>query len=431
MRTRNRIRICALMSVSAVVLSGCLGQDTGGEAQKVEVFGAISGDQEAKAVEEDLLAWGTANGVEVEYVPSADFTTLIRSRVQGGNPPDIALFAAPGLLLDLADGGDVTPLDDVDVDLAKLNETLIPGFLDSAKLEGRTYGAPMSLAPKSLVWYPKKAFEEAGYQVPTAHAELLALTEQIRDEGAAPWCVGIESGADTGWPATDWIEDYVLRTAGPEVYDKWVTNEVKFNSPEIKEAVETVGELVLTQGNVQGGGKAIVSTPFGDAPKPMFEDPPGCWLHRQASFITSFFPDDIQENLDEEAGVFVLPPVEGGFDGTPILGSGNFAALLDADNENAVKVLNYLASDEFGVPWAKAGGFLSPHTTFDVANYPDETTKEIANQTNEADVFRFDGSDLMPASVGSGTFWKGMISWIGGGDLDKVLSDIDTSWPSN
>lgn len=429
MRSRSRMRISALVFAGALVLSGCLGQESTGE--KVQVFGAISGEVEAKAVADDLTAWGEANDIEVEYIPSADFTTLIRSRVQGNNPPDIALFAAPGLLLDLARGGDVIALDDTDVDVAKISETLIPGFLDSGQLDGKTYGLPMSLAPKSLVWYPKKAFEAAGYEVPTTHAEMLALTKQIRDKGEFPWCISIESGADTGWPATDWIEDYVLRTAGPDAYDQWVTNELKFSSPEIKQAVATVGEIMLTKGNVQGGGKAIVSTPFGDAPKPMFDDPPGCWLHRQASFITSFFPDRIQANLDEEAGVFVLPPVEGGYDGTPILGSGNYAALLKDDNENAVKVLEYLGSPEFGVPWAKAGGFISPHTTFDAANYPDEITKATAQQAAEADVFRFDGSDLMPSAVGSGTFWKGMISLLGGGDIDKVLADIDKSWPSN
>jgi alpha-glucoside transport system substrate-binding protein len=432
MRLRTATRLAALAFASSLLASGCLGQEAAGE--RVEVFGAISGELESKLVADSLAEFSQESGIEVEYVPSPDFTTLIRSRVQGGNPPPVALFPQPGLLLDLAEGGRITPLDDVDVDLDKLRETLIPGFLDAATLEGKVYGAPMSLAPKSLVWYPKPEFEAAGYEVPTTHAELLALTKEIRDKGEVPWCIGIESGPDTGWPATDWLEDYVLRTAGPDVYDRWVTNEVKFSSPEIKRAAEAVGEIFLTQGNVRGGGRAILNTPFGDAPKPMFEDPPACWLHRQASFITSFFPEDVQANLDERAGVFVLPPVEGGFDGTPILGSGNFAALLDADNENAVKVVQFLASDQFGGPWAKAkgGGFFSPHTTFDVDQYPDEITRETGRQANEADVFRFDGSDLMPAQVGAGTFWRGMVDWVGGRkNLDQVLSDIDASWPSS
>lgn len=431
MRSRTWMRIGALAFASSLVLSGCLGQDSGGdgENQKVEIFGGITGTEEIALVKAAVKEIADATGVEVSYVPDRDFKTAIRTRVRGGNAPDIALFPQPGLLLDLS--SDITPLDDVEVDLDKIKETLIPGSLDAVTQEGKVYGAPTDMAVKSLVWYPKKEFEKAGYEVPTTHADLLALTKQIRDKGQTPWCVGIESGPDTGWPATDWLEDYVLRTGGPDVYDKWLTNEVKFNSPEIKRAAEVVGEIFLTEGNVQGGGKAIVNTPFGDSPKQMFEAPPGCWLHRQATFITTFFPDKIQENLDAEAGVFVLPGVEGGFDGTPILGSGNFAALLNKDNPNAAKVMDFLASDRFGGPWAEGGGIMSPHTTFDVEKYPNEITKEIAKQVSEADLFRFDGSDLMPAQVGAGTFWTNMVDWIGGRkDLDKALSDIDGSWPS-
>lgn len=432
MRSRNLMRVGALVSAGALVLSGCLGQEEqggGGENQRVEIFGGVTGTEEVKLVRAAVKEIADETGIDVRYEPSRDFKTLIRSRVRGGDAPDIAMFPQPGLLLDLS--RDITPLDDVEVGLGKIKETLIPGFLDSVTQDGKVYGAPTDMAAKSLVWYPKKEFERAGYQVPTTHAELLDLTKQIRDKGDTPWCVGMESGPDTGWPATDWLEDFVLRTGGPEVYDRWVNHEIPFNAPEIKRAAEAVGEIFLTEGNVKGGGKAIINTPFGDSPKQMFEDPPGCWLHRQATFITTFFPDKVQKNLDEEVGVFVLPGVEGGFDGTPILGSGNFAALFNKDNANAVKVMDFLASDRFGGPWAEGGGIMSPHKTFDVEKYPNEITKEIARQVSEADVFRFDGSDLMPAQVGAGTFWKGMVDWIGGRkDLDAALSDIDSSWPS-
>ncbi len=433
MRSRNTLRLGALVFAGSLVLSGCLGAEQGeegGENQSVTILGGITGPDEVKLVEEAVAEIKEATGVNVKYEPSRDFTTIIRSKVRGGDAPDIGLYPQPGLLLDMSD--DITPLNDVDVNLEGAKETLIPGFLDSATKDGKVYGAPIDQAPKSLVWYPKKAFEKAGYEVPTTHQEMLDLTEQIKKDGDTPWCIGLESGPDTGWPATDWLEDYVLRTAGPEAYDQWVNGELKFSSPEVKEAAETMGDVMLTEGNVQGGGKAIVNTPFGDSAARLFEDPPGCYLHRQASFITTFFPKKVQENLDEEAGVFVLPPVEDGFDGTPILGSGNFAALFNSDNENAVKVMEYLISDKFGTPRYEAGGLLSPHTTFDTSKYPDEVTKQIADQVNEADVYRFDGSDLMPAEVGTGSFWTGMVDWIGGRkDLDTVLTEIDESWPSS
>lgn len=430
MRSGNPLRLGALVFAGSLVLSGCLGTgEESGANQPVEIFGGITGTAEAGLVKQAVAEIKEATGVNVTYQPSRDFTTLISSKVRGGDAPDIALFPQPGLLLDMSE--DITPLGDVDVGLGQIRQTLIPGLLDSATKDGKVYGAPIDQAPKSLVWYPKKAFEQAGYEVPTTHQELLDLTEQIKQDGKTPWCIGLESGPDTGWPATDWLEDYVLRTAGPEAYDQWVAGKLEFSSPQITEAAETVGEIMLTPGNVQGGGQAIVSTSYGDSAAQMFESPPACYLHRQASFITTFFPDNVQQNLDEEAGVFVLPPVEGGYDGTPILGSGNFAALFNSDNENAVKVMEYLISDKFGTPRYEAGGVLSPHTTFDVDKYPDETTKEIARQVNEADVYRFDGSDLMPAEVGTGAFWTGMVDWVSGQkDLKTVLPEIDESWPS-
>lgn len=430
MRSRNPLRLGALVFAGSLVLSGCLGTgEESGANQPVEIFGGITGTAEAGLVKQAVAEIKEATGVNVTYQPSRDFTTLISSKVRGGDAPDIALFPQPGLLLDMSE--DITPLGDVDVGLDQIRQTLIPGLLDSATKDGKVYGAPIDQAPKSLVWYPKKAFEQAGYEVPTTHQELLDLTEQIKQDGKTPWCIGLESGPDTGWPATDWLEDYVLRTAGPEAYDQWVAGKLEFSSPQVTEAAETVGEIMLSPGNVQGGGQAIVSTSYGDSAAQMFESPPACYLHRQASFITTFFPDNVQQNLDEEAGVFVLPPVEGGYDGTPILGSGNFAALFNSDNENAVKVMEYLISDKFGTPRYEAGGVLSPHTTFDVDKYPDETTKEIARQVNEADVYRFDGSDLMPAEVGTGAFWTGMVDWVSGQkDLKTVLPEIDESWPS-
>jgi alpha-glucoside transport system substrate-binding protein len=160
----------------------------------------------------------------------------------------------------------------------------------------------------------------------------------------------------------------------------------------------------------------------------MFEDPPGCWLHRQGNFITGFFPEEVQEDLAANVGTFVYPGDEAG--STPVLGGGDLAALFNPDNEAAVQVMEFIASPEFGGPWAEAGGWLSPHATFDVEQYGDETTQDIATLAQEAEVFRFDGSDLMPAEVGAGTFWDEMVNWINGQkELEAALADIQESFP--
>ncbi len=435
MRGRKLTRLAAVGAAVALLATGCLakpkapgagGTDPGDK--KVEIFGAFGGG-EADAFEESLKQFEASSGIDVTYVPSSDFTTLIRSRVSGNNTPDIAIFPQPGLLQDLARRNEFAELGQV-LDLDRLKSTLFPGLLDSTTVNGKVYGAPMRLALKSLVWYPVPEFQEAGYTVPRTNGELLALTDRIKADGHTPWCLGIESGAATGWVATDWIEEYVLRIGGPETYDKWVRHDIPFTDPVVRKAAEQFQRIAFTEGDVIGGRKAIVSTSFSTSANPMFEEQPGCYLHRQGNFITSFFPDPIQQDLPANVDFFLLPPVEGGYSGQPMLNGGDLAALFNGRDQDAIKVMEFITGDQFGGPWAKIGGWLSPHKTFDASQYSDAVTQKLARTAGEVEVFRFDGSDAMPGSVGNGTFWRGMVDWIGGQkDLDTVLRNIDSSWP--
>jgi alpha-glucoside transport system substrate-binding protein len=227
------------------------------------------------------------------------------------------------------------------------------------------------------------------------------------------------------------MEEMMLRTAGPETYDQWVSHEIPFNDPAVVEAGNMFGDIMFTDGYVFGGPDGALTTPFADADNPMWEAQPGCWMMRQANFATTLFPEDVMADLDAEAGVFVLPPMPEGYEGTPILGAGDMAAAFVNDTD-VVELMEYLGSDQFGGEWASGGGWLSPHTTFDASQYPDETTRAVFQIAADADVFRFDGSDLMPASVGAGTFWDEMNNWIGGkADLEEALTAVDESWPSS
>lgn len=444
MRKKGIVAFAALVILLlSVAAAGCGGGDDEGDAAgtttgdsggkiggSVEILGAFGGDEE-KLFNDSVKDFETRTGIDVKYTSTNDLPTLIRSRVNGGNPPDLALFPQPGLALDLAKQGATVPVEDV-IDLAAVEETLIPGFLEAATLDGKVYATPMRMAVKSLLWYPVPEFEDSGYKVPTTHDEVVALEDQIIADGKTPLCLGYESGQATGWVGTDWIEEYVLRTGGPEVYDKWVSHEILFDSPEVREAFAKYEEVALRDKVVLGGREAILSTPFGDTANPMFKDPPECFLYRQGNFATGFFPDPVQADLPANVGVAYYPPVEGGYDGKPLLGGGDVMSLFEdsKDSEAAIATMEFLASDEFGGEWAAGGGWLSPHKTFDNSLYADETTRTIATLAAEADVFRFDASDLMPAVVGAGTFWRGMAEWTGGDkELDEVLKEIDESWP--
>ena len=441
MGKRRVVRAVTTAAAVALLTTSCLSESGGGDGEtggtdplaagdkKVEILGAFGGD-EAKAFEASLAPFEQSSGIDVTYTPSADFTTLIRSRVTANNLPDIGIFPQPGLLADIARTGKMRNLADV-VDVDAIKADTVPGFVDSSVIDGVTYGAPMRMAVKSLVWYPVPEFEAAGYEVPTTQAELTALTEQIKADGKTPWCMGIESGPATGWPATDWLEEYMLRTAGPEVYDQWVSHEIPFNDPQVKTAAEAFENLVLAEGNVLGGRKAVAANAFGTAANPMFEADPQCFLHRQGNFIQTpgFFPTAVTSDIDANVATFPLPGEEAGE--APVLLGGDLAAVFNADAD-VKAVMEFISGTEFGAEWAKVGGWLSPRKGFDVSQYTNQVTRDIATSAFEASVGRYDASDVMPGAVGSGSFWTGMTAWISGQqDLDEALDTIEESWPTS
>jgi alpha-glucoside transport system substrate-binding protein len=385
--------------------------------------------EQSKQFQAAVNAWAQKEGITVKLSSTPDFDKLVRSRVAGNNLPDIAIFPQPGITLDIAKTGKMIDLNTV-LDKNEYNKEKVYLFDAATDADGKVFAVPHATSVKSLVWYPKQAFEQKGYTAPKSQAELMALTEKIKADGTAPWCVGIEAQAATGWAATDWVEDYVLRYGGGDKYRQWINHEIPFTDPVVKQAFDEIGKIWFTEGNVLGGRRSIASTAVLISANPMFETPPKCFLHRQASFLAQpgSFPEEIVKNLDERAGVFPLPPIEAGA-GQPILGAGDLAGLFNK-NENTVKVLKFITGKEIGNELAPKGGYISPWKDFDQSKYPNETMRDIAKIAYSSTDAVFDGSDVMPGEVGAGSFWRGMVAWTTGQkDTDAVLSDIEKSWP--
>ena len=426
------------MAVSGLA-SGCLassGGKAGGDAtasgpgkSAVEVMYGFGAPQEAM-FQKDLNTFAQANGFTVKFTHAGSWDTEIRSRVAGGNAPDIGLFPQPGLMCDLAKQNKVLAYSDADV--TTLSADLVNGYVNAGTCaDKKVYGLPASANVKSLIWYDQASFKATGDQLPTTLDDLLALDDKLKAQGKTPWCIAAESGNATGWPITDWIEDLVLRLAGPDNYDKWVTGQLKFNSPEIRPAFEYFQKIAFADGMVLGGTKAIVATNFQTGGNAMFKQPPGCYMFKQATFIaaTGGFPDSVLASLDQTVGVTAFPPKTVG--DLAVLGGGDLAGAFNND-ANTLKLRNFIASKDHGINAASVGN-LSPHKSFDVSLYPNETIRKIARDVlYKATVLRFDGSDLMPAQVGAGTFWTEPIKWLSGQqDLDTTLNAIDASFPKS
>jgi alpha-glucoside transport system substrate-binding protein len=439
MRGSNVAKATVAAAAVALLTSGCLsaspsdststGAASGPGKSSVEIMYGF-GDAQEVAFQKDLNTFAKANGFTIKFTKAGSWDTEIRARVAGNSAPDVGLFPQPGLMCDLAAQNKVLPYDDAVVQTD--SQTLVPGFVGAGTCpDGKVYGLPAAVSVKSLLWYDKPAFEAAGYTVPTTLDELTTLTDKIRSQSKTPWCIAAESGQATGWPITDWIEDLVLRVAGPDNYDKWVKGELKFDSPEIKPAFDYFQKIAFTNGNVLGGTKAIVATNFQTGGNALFKQPPGCYLFKQATFIAGKggFPDAVLAKLDTEVGVAAFPAKEAG--NNPVLAGGDLAAAFNND-ANTLKLRNFIASKENGIEVGKAG-YFSPHTSFDVSLYPNEMLRTIAKDVlYKSSAARFDGSDLMPAKVGAGTFWTEPVKWLSGKEnLDEALKNIDASWPKS
>ena len=438
MRTRTERkwwRLMALVAAIGLLAAACGGDGDDGDGdgqageggQTVSLLHGISGENEQAALQQAVDAYEEASGNTVEVEASPDFETIVVTRVTGGNPPDVALYPQPGLLRNIANQDAAVGFDSAGVELD--TDNLVPGMVETGTFDGTTYGVVVKLGMKSLLWYAADDFGD--YDVPDSWTGLVDLTDTIAsdlegEQGRAPWCIGIESGGATGWVATDWIEDLVLRLHGPDVYDQWVNHEIMFNSPEITEAFEALETIWFNENYVLGGTTGILQTPFGDAAAPMFDDPPGCFLHRQAGFITGSFPEDAE--LGSQYGMAYFPSDEG----QPVLFAGDLAA-IHSDNPVAADFVEFLTSTEGQEAWMShdGAGSLAVRSDFDSGNYPTEALAQQGEILSNATVARFDASDLMPSEVGAEAFWTEIVAWLSGQqELEATLSNIDEAWPS-
>lgn len=454
---RKRTGAVAFVGIAALALTAC-GGDSGGDGDTAAEGGDVDcsafeiyGDLEGETVSvftsivtpedqphiDSYKAFEECTGATIDYEGSRSFEEQLPIRIRAGNAPDVAYIPQPGLLQTL-----VTQNPGAVAEAGALATEHVETYFNEAwkgygSVDGTFYAVPVGANAKSFVWYSPSVFAENGYEVPETWDDLMTLTQEITDTHATDgltkaWCAGIESGGATGWPATDWLEDMMLRTATPEEYDQWVSGELAFNDPQVLEALDLAGEVLKNEDYVNGGlggVQSIATQAFGEAGLPILDGT--CFLHRQASFYQANWPEDVTVAEDGDVFAFYLP----GNDTTsqPLLVGGEFAAAFD-DREAVQAFLAYLASPEWSNEKAKVSGpgWLSANNELDPENLEspiDQLSFELL--TDESTVVRFDASDLMPGAVGAGSFWTGMTDWIANDKpSQQVLDEIAATWPS-
>ncbi|WGL53190.1 ABC transporter substrate-binding protein [Nocardioides sp. BP30] len=457
-KTRRSAAVAAVVASAALVLAGCASSNDdsskvsgtwpGAKLSECSGLSQLSqyGDLTGKTIEaytsitapegdaqvRSYALFEKCTGAKIKYNANKDFEKNVLVRAQGNDLPDVAYVPQPGLLKQLVDTGTVVkPPKDVETNVDKFWST---DWKNYGTVDGTFYAAPLGANVKSFVWYSPSTFAKNGWKVPTTWDDLMKLTDQIQKSGTTPWCAGFESGDASGWPGTDWLEELMLRTAGPDVYDQWVAHKIPFNDPQVAKALDMVGTILKNPKYVNGGigdVKSIAGTAFGDAGLPILKNK--CAMMQMAGFYAANWPKGTKVGPDGDVYAFYEPTLDPS-KGSPVEGGGEFVVAFN-HNPATEAFQTYLSTDVWANEKAKAtpdGGWVSANKGLDVNNLTSPIDQLSAKTLADPKaVFRFDASDAMPGAVGSGTFWKEMINWISGQSTKDTLDNIEASWPSS
>jgi ABC-type glycerol-3-phosphate transport system substrate-binding protein len=421
---RKYLRLLAVLTTLGLLGAACGdgdGDDDGaaGEGGSVTMLAKWTGT-ELENAEKVMAAFTAETGIDVQLEGVGDnLPTILSTRVEGGNPPDLAQLPQPGLLQDLAERGALQPIDDVVGDA--IDENYAPHWREFGSYNDTLYGLWFKVANKSTVWYDVPAVADAGLEPPETYEEWVTLAGDLKDAGVTPLAVG---GAD-GWVLSDWFENVFLRVGGAEKYQQLIDHEIPWTDQSVKDTFARMQELIGEEDNVAGGLDGALQTGFQDSVKQVFAQGEAAML-----FEGDFVAGEIINETDAEPGTgfdfFAFPSIGGS--PPAVVGGGDVVVMLNETDE-ATRLLEYLATPEAAEIWAAEGGFTSANTAVDVSVYPDDITRRAAQQLLDADEFVFDLSDSVPsglgATAGSG-IWGRLQDWMANpSDIDGITARLE------
>jgi alpha-glucoside transport system substrate-binding protein len=383
--------------------------------QSVTVIGTWGGSEQ-DAFLAMVKPWEQQTGATVKYTGTRDLNAVLTTGVASGVLPDLAGLPGPGQMAEYAKQGSLQDLGSV-IDVNTYKSETSPGLVDAGTVNGQLVGVFIKTAIKGLIWYDPKVNDFSANPPTTWDALQQAITANA-SKADKPWCLGVENGAASGWAGTDWIEDFVLREAGPDVYNQWWQGKIKWSDPQIKKAWQDFGQIVA---NSYGGSNTVLTTGFANAGDPIFKTPPGCLFLHQASFITGLDNKFKSSKAGVDYNFFPFPDINTQFTGA-VEGSGDLFGMFH-NTPAAASLMKYLVTAAAQDIWVKIGGAISANKN--ATDYPDDISKRSAELLANAKIFAFDASDLMPSAMNT-AFWSAILDYVKNpGNLDSILANLD------
>jgi alpha-glucoside transport system substrate-binding protein len=409
-----RGRLTAALVAAIVGLTACSGSPSPTPASSViRVLGSWEGP-EIDAFRAAVKPFEERTGSRIVVSTTRDLKGALERSFEVGDPPDLAGLPGPGYMLELVRKGKLVNLADVIDTGTYLSETA-PGFVDIGTVEGKLAGVFMKATVKGLFWYNPEVIQP-GEPETWDDLEHDAMTGH---DAIAPWCIGLASDAASGWPGTDWVEDFVLRQSGPQVYDDWVAGRVRWSSPEIRRAFRSFG-TVIDDADVAGGIEGVLRTHFSRAGDGLFTDPPNCLFAHQATFMSTFLDEQVAKH-GGRYDFIPFPDIEPRFSGA-LIGAGDLFALSN-DTPAGRDLIRYLVGPQAQQLLVQHGGALSGNLR--VTDYPNDLASRQAELLRTATILRFDASDSMP-DVMNEAFWQAILDFTADeSQLDRILAQLD------
>jgi alpha-glucoside transport system substrate-binding protein len=399
---------------AAVLVAACSAPPAPPIGGEVRVLASWEEGPELQAFRAVVAPFEQKTGYRVEYTSTRDLQRYLETSLKSGTVPDVSGLPGPGYMVGFARAGALVDLTKV-IDVGIYKRDTAPAFVDLGTVDGKLVGVFIKATVKGLIWFNPDVYQFG----PSATWSDLLHAAMSNADTIRPWCVGLASGASSGWPGTDWIEDFVLRQSGPDVYDGWVAGQVKWSSPQIRRAFLAFGS-VIADGAVAGGRTEALRAHFADVGDGLFSTPPRCLLMHQGSFMTTYL-DDAVARLGGAYDFMPFPPIDVRYENA-LVGAGDLFALTN-DTPGGRDLIRWLVTGEAQSIWVRTGGALSGNVT--VTGYPTSVARREAQLLASATAFRFDASDTMPDAMNT-AFWQAVLDFTADPvRLDSILAKLD------
>jgi alpha-glucoside transport system substrate-binding protein len=413
------------LSAASALLAACGGGSSGGGGPTTLSLLTTWGGEEQDSFKAVVAPFTQRTGIKVNITATRDLDAQLTILLRGNNPPDIAILPNPGKMQQLASQHKLIALDSF-LDMNQVHNDYAKSWTDLGSSNGKLYAIFFKAANKGTVWYSPKQFQTDGYQTPASWQDMINLSNTIAGKGKFPWSMGVESGAASGWPATDWVAEILVNQSGPDTYDKWVAHQIPWTDASVKNAFQYFGQIAHGNHYINGAPQSILATGFEPASYGPFKSPPDSYMYYLGDFAQGFITKQFKSLQPQtDFNFFPFPTISDQNKGAITVGADVVVAMKD--NDSVHQLVKYLATADAQTIWVKRGGFTAVNKNVPVSDYPDPVAQASVQMLTGAPIVKYGAGDLMPSQV-QAAFWKGMLTYIQDqGQLDSVLSTIEST----